>query len=483
MKGLSERSILLVHPLGYETQASGHDISRLANIMPPLGLAGIASYLDREGVETRLVDYYAKPDSDRFIIDYLREKRPAFLGLSCTTSSFLDGVRVAELAKSVLPGIRVICGGHHVSALKQKTMVDFPAIDMVVVGEGEKALWDIVNASRDDHAVPGVIYRLTDNTLFEVTSRQSALELDTLPFPAYHKLDGFPHAYRLPIFNYPTVPSTSCLSSRGCVYACSYCDRSVFGRTFRCNSAEYLYEHLAYLVERFKIRHVNFYDDQFTYNRERIIKFARMICDKPPGITFNCAVRADHIDEELLQHLKDAGCWMISLGIETGDSELLRQYRKNVDLETLKEKIRMISRAGIRTKGLFMVGLPGETEQSVRRSIDYLRSLPIDDINVSIFTPFPGSPLYRRAKELGHFEEDWKKMDCMHFQFVPEGMSREEMKKLFHLFYRSHFLRLKVLIDYITMMWRSPDSWKRFVRHLIPFLRFAHSNSRLGSNE
>ena len=105
--------------------------------------------------------------------------------------------------------------------------------------------------------------------------RAKSIELDTLPFPAYEKLDGYPQAYQLPIFNYPRVPNSSCISSRGCPYACSYCDRSVFRNSFRYNSAEYLYEHLKYLKDRFHIRHINFYDDQFTFNRKRVEAFTR----------------------------------------------------------------------------------------------------------------------------------------------------------------------------------------------------------------
>ncbi len=352
MKPLDRKKILLVHPLGYWRGAAEKDISRLTNIMPPLGLASIAAFLDRRGVEATIVDCYARPDSDRLIRGLLTEKRPAFLGLSCTTSSFLDGVRLGELAKDVLPGIRVICGGPHVSALKAKTIAPFPAIDMLVLGEGEQTLADIMECDAgQEPTLPGVVCRLESGEISVSATRGALLDLDALPFPAYEKLDGYPGSYRLPIFSYPTVPSTSCLSSRGCPYACSYCDRSVFGQTYRYNSAEYLYEHLAYLRQRFGIRHVNFYDDQFTYNRSRVIDFTRMLADRPLGITFNCAVRAEHIDEELLGRMKAAGCWMISLGIETGDGALLALHRKKTDLGELAEKVRMISRARIRTKG------------------------------------------------------------------------------------------------------------------------------------
>ncbi len=479
MATLSCKSILLVHPLGYRAEAAGRDISRLANIMPPLGLASIASYLEREGVEVAIVDCYAHPDSQRVLRELLRELRPALIGFSCTTSSFLDGVRLASLAKSELPGIRSVFGGAHVSALKEQVF-GWSEVDYVVVGEGEATLAELVRSEGENlEQVAGLIFRDSDGTVVFNGHRGSALELDSLPFPAYEKLAGYPQAYRLPIFNYPKAPNTSCISSRGCPYACSYCDRSVFRRSFRYNSAEYLYAHLRYLKEAFGIRHVNFYDDQFTFNRERVEAFCTLLHDRPLGMTFNCAVRAEHIDLELLRLMKSAGCWMASLGIETGDPQLLAQHRQNADLEMLADKIRMIKTAGIRTKGLLMMGLPGESEESIRRSMEYVFSLPIDDFNLAKFTPFPGSPLYAKIRELGSFEEDWEQMDCMQFQFVPHGMTKERLEELFTLFYKRHFQRPRVLGGYAAMLWKSPDSWRRFILNLGDFLRFARSSRRL----
>jgi radical SAM superfamily enzyme YgiQ (UPF0313 family) len=201
--------------------------------------------------------------------------------------------------------------------------------------------------------------------------------------------------------------------------------------------------------------------------------------DRPLGVTFNCAVRAEHIDLELLRQMKEAGCWMVSLGIETGDEELLAQHRQNANLELLAEKIRLIKRAGIRTKGLLMMGLPGESEESVRKSMEYVFSLPIDDFNLAKFTPFPGSPVYEKIRELGDFDEDWAKMDCMHFQFVPRGMTKERLEVLFQEFYKSHFKRPKVALGYVAMLWKSPDSWIRFAGNLGKFIQFVRTNRRL----
>ena len=199
---------------------------------------------------------------------------------------------------------------------------------------------------------------------------------------------------------------------------------------------------------------------------------------QPLEMTFNCAVRAEHIDRDLLDRLKAAGCWMISLGIETGDEELLARHRQNPDLTMMAEKVRQIKQAGIRTKGLLMMGLPGETEASIQKSRDYVFSLPLDDFNLSKFTPFPGSPLYEKIHEFGTFDENWEKMDCMHFLFIPDGMTRERLDELFKLFYKSHLLRPRVFWLYVTMLWKSPDSWIRFVKNLGDFIRFARTNIR-----
>ena len=127
-----------------------------------------------------------------------------------------------------------------------------------------------------------------------------------------------------------------------------------------------------------------------------------------------------------------------------------------------------------------MMGLPGESEESVKRSMDYVFSLPIDDFNLAKFTPFPGSPLYENIHDLGTFEEDWDKMDCMSFLFVPNGMEKERLEELFIEFYKAHYTRPKVLMGYAAMLWKSPDSWLRFASNLTSFLKFAKSNKRMG---
>jgi radical SAM superfamily enzyme YgiQ (UPF0313 family) len=230
--------------------------------------------------------------------------------------------------------------------------------------------------------------------------------------------------------------------------------------------------------ERFGVRHLNFYDDQFSLDRDRVFDLAQRLIDEPLGMTFNCAVRPDRVDRELLAAMARAGCWMISVGIETGDPELLKRHRHRGDLAELERVVRQIKRAGIRAKGLVMLGLPGETEESVRRSMSYVHALPIDDLNVAKFTPFPGTPLYASIRDYGEFEMDWNRMDCMHFLFVPRGLSEARLQALFREFYKRHILRPRILWGYFAMLWKSPDSWRRFAADAGAFLSFARSNQR-----
>ena len=465
-----KKRVLLIHPLGVNWIPGQKDMSRIANIMPPIGLCSLAAWLEQRGHTVHIHDCYAFPGRDERIEEYLRTERPDIVGFSTTTSSFLDAARLARGIKDAYPRITTVIGGVHVSALREGLLRDYPQFDLGVVGEGEEAMEAICERdARHLDDVPGVIHRADGAPEFNGLV-QPSLELDRLPFPAYEKLPGYPAAYRLPIFNYPRGPGTTAITSRGCPYQCSYCDRSVFRRSFRFHSPEYMVELFRHLRLRFGIRHVNLYDDNFTVNSARVAEFCDRMAASSLGMTFNCAARAERLTPEMLAGLRRAGCWMISLGIESGDIELLARHRSKADLDMIRERVRWIRKAGIRAKGLFMLGLPGETERTIDNSIDYALSLPLNELNVAKFTPFPGSPLYAGIREQGTFDENWELMNCLNFVFVPNGLTRERLEERYHEFYRRHFQRWRVLFGYVTMLWKSPGSWWRFVRNLGDFL-------------
>ena len=472
---LDTERILLIHPVGGSRHGASSDIVRKANMMPPLGLASIAAWLEQKGLHADILDCNADPASESNLEHYIRQKRPGYVGFSCTTSAFRNAAEMASQIKCWSPQTITVVGGPHVSALRETAMQSTPVFDYGVWGEGEETLLALMQGDTNNRK--GLLYRQGETICCE-GRREPGIDLDKLPFPAYEKLPGYPNLYTLPIFNYPKTPNASFITSRGCPYTCSYCDRSVFGAAFRYNSANYVYRHMQYMRDTFGIRHLNIYDDQFTLHRDRVIELCQLLKENPLGITFNCAARPDRLDQPLLRALKQAGCWMISLGIETGDPDLLAQHRRHGDLAQLRESIRNIKRAGIRAKGLVMIGLPGETEESIRRSMQYVHHLPIDDLNVAKFTPFPGTPLYQNIRAHGSFNEDWDRMDCMHFLFIPHGLTEDRLQELFQQFYKRHAMRPRTMFGYTTMLWKSPDSWKRFIADAGAFIAFARNNRR-----
>ena len=229
---------------------------------------------------------------------------------------------------------------------------------------------------------------------------------------------------------------------------------------------------MAFLRKEFNIRHIFFYDDLFTFHRKRIEEFCGLMRKKPLHMTFNCAVRVGHIDDDLLRMLKAAGCWMVSIGMESGDPGLLARHKSNMNLEEVKSAVRSIQRCGIRVKGLFMMGLPGETEQSIRKTADFIETLELDDVNMTKFTPFPGSPIYKTVREEGEFKEDWELMNCLNFVFVPHGIaSGERLDELYRQSLKKFYTSKNWLRKFGPLMFKSPHSTYRMLRNLPTFLR------------
>jgi len=465
-----KKRVVLVHPRGFNWFPGKRDITDIANRMVPQGLLSIAAYLLEQGHDVFVYDCLG-PDAPfdlqkqaQAVLAY----QPQIVGFSTTTSSFSDAADLARKIKEQSPDIITVCGGVHVSALEGRLLQDYPAFDFLAAGEGELTMAELA-AGGEPAAIKGLIWRKGKEVVAN-EPRPKIPDLDSLPFPAYVKLKGFPGDYHLPLFSYINTPGATMITSRGCMYQCSYCDRSVFKKGFRYNSALYIYEHMKYLREKFGVRHINIYDDLFTANRQRIVELCEKLSSYPLGINFNCAVRVGYTDDDLLKMLKDAGCLMVSLGIESADPQMLARHKAGVSLDEVRDTIRRIQAQGLRAKGLFMMGLPGETEESIHQTSDFIISLGLDDMNMAKFTPFPGAPLWTTIREEGTFNEDWRLMNCLNFVFVPKGIaSKERLDQLYNdhvkRFYSDGAWRKK----FRKRLWQHRKSLMYLLRHLPSF--------------
>ncbi|MBR9982913.1 MAG: cobalamin-dependent protein [Desulfatitalea sp.] len=463
--------IVLIHPAGSNWLAGRKDVTTTANRMAPLGLLSIAAFLEREGHRVMVHDCLGPeaPSGITANVDRILAHDPDLVGFSATTSGFLDGYAMAERIKALRPSVGVVFGGVHVSALGARLLDEFPWIDYLCLGEGELTLSELAGG-QTPAAIDGLAWRENGRGIVNAP-RAHLPELDDLPFPAYEKLAGFPKGYHLPLFSYIQTPGATMVTSRGCPYQCSYCDRSVFKRGFRYNSAAYIYAHMKYLCTRFGVRHINIYDDLFTLNRERIETLCTLLTAKPLGIHFNCAVRIGHADDALLRMLKVAGCLMVSLGIESGDPELLEVHKPGVYLEAVKDTVRRIQAVGLRAKGLFMMGLPGETEASIQKTSDFVLSLGLDDMNMAKFTPFHGAPVWQTIFEQGTVDEDWRLMNCLNFVFIPKQIgSLEKLDQLYNTHVKRFYSDPEWRRKFRRRIWQHRRSLWFMARHLPGFL-------------
>lgn len=471
--------IVLVQPRGYFWTAK-RQISAVACVMPPAGLASIAAVLRRKGHSVAIIDASLTPGmTNEECVKRIVEQKPDMVGFTATTSGFPDAADLCSRIKERRSEIMTVFGGVHASWGRERLLKHYPAIDYIVSGEGEYAMGRLAEGDSDYER----IYSRNGDDVLQGTQKNELANLDDLPFPAYDLLGGFPGKYRMPLFSYPRHPGATVISSRGCVYKCSYCDRSVFGASFRWNSPEYTFEQVRWLNRDFGVRHVNFYDDLFTFNRDRVAVLCEKLASSKVKVTFNCIVRIGHIDKKLIALLKRGGCWMVSVGIESGNQEVLDNNKGGLSLDAVRKDVTLLHKNGLWVKGLFMMGFPGETEDTIAKTREFALSLPLKDANMTAFTPFPGAPVTSGIAAHGSFEDDWSKMDCVNFCFVPSGIKSkaylEQQTALFYRkFYSRSFMRRHV---YPRMLVESRHSFWRLIRNAGVFLSFRRRMSALAN--
>lgn len=461
--------VTLVHPAGFNFVPGQPDFSVLANRMAPIGILSLAAWLEKHGHRTEVHDCLGPhaPAGIEANVEIVLATKPELVGFSVTTCGFMEAADMAARLKAKRPDLRIVFGNVHVSSIGAPLLEHFPEIDYLCIGEGEGAMLDLA-----DGKAPGTIDNLVYRDGGRVVSnprRHRILNLDELPFPAYEKLAGFPREYHLPLFHYEKRFGSNMITSRGCPYTCSFCDRTVFERLYKVNSPDYIHAHMQYLRDRFGVRHINFYDDLFTASKNRTHALCERLIAKPLGIDFNCAIRAGHTSPEMLALLKRAGAFMVSLGIETADAGMMERHKAGVTLDEVRQTVRDIHAAGLRAKGLFIFGLPGETPETFKATSDFVLSLDLDEMNMTKFSPMYGAPLWDPcvSGREGEFQEDWRLMNCLNFVYRPTGFgSRAEMDALYNWHVRRFYQGEGYRRRFAARLWRHRWSLWHILRHL-----------------
>lgn len=425
---------------------------------PALGILLLAAVCRDAGHQVAVFDAAALNQPAAAILQRLANDPAEILAISATTLGIDAARQLAGQVKQLYPACKIVLGGPHVSAVPEQTLQRCADIDFAVIGEGEETfpcLLEAIENNSDYSSVDGLAFRRDEDIICN-PRRSFIKQLDDLPLPAWELLDGFPHNYSPAAFKTLQTPATSIVTSRGCPNECIFCDRSVFGHSCHAHSADYVVAMIRHLHDRFGIREFCLEDDTFITFKQRLVDICRQLIKLDLGISWSCLGRVDHVTAENLRLMKQAGCWQISYGIESGNQLILEQIHKRVGLEQIRQAVKLTRQAGIRAKGFFIVGHPGETTATIAETHDFALELPLNDISVSLLTPFPATELAERSAEFGHFDADWSKMNLLNAVFVPFGLSQQQLldaqKRLLRDFYRQP----RIWFDYATRLIRNP---------------------------
>ncbi len=372
-------------------------------ILPPLGLAYIASVLKQNGISVKIIDINALGVPGKRLKEILVMMNPSIVGITCNTFTFRAAMDTARIVKDSLPGVFLVMGGPHITVLGEETLRYHKEIDCGIVSEGEAPMLEVAR-----EYLSGGNWCATDNIIYRkngcvITNRRNdrPAEVNSIPMPARELLPE--NSYR-EFFSHGKT--TSLVTSRGCAFACAFCAKWLKSG-LRLRSPENIILELEKLVNGCGYRNIIFYDDTFTVSEDRIRKLCRLIIGRRLKFRWSCFTRADRINPDLLLDMRKAGCRRVSLGIESASQRVLDNLKKGISMEDAARAVRLIREAGIQSVAYFMYGSPGDTPGTMKQTFRFSRELQPDYAYYSITILHPGTELYDYAEERGYISRDY----------------------------------------------------------------------------
>ncbi len=471
-RGARDKTLVLCEPPYVFWDRSMDRLRQGEETIPGMGVLTLAAVARQHGYRVHLVDAKQQGTPIEAISRDIAALRPDYLGLSATTISVTNAARIAARVKELVPAVTTIVGGAHVSAIPERTMDAFPAFDFGVAGEGEHSLFDLLDRLGDGRAVDdvaGLVHR-RDGRVRANPRAPYIDDLDELPVPAWDLLADFPHRFQPSLFSYPRTPVATLITSRGCPFSCSFCDRSTSGKKGRMHSVGYVVDLCRRLVD-LGVRHIIFVDDLFTVRKSRVVELCQAFLDHGFRFSWSCNSHPNLLDLDTMKLMRRAGCWQIAYGIESGSQRVLDVVKHEVRIPKMRETLRMTRAAGIRTKGYLMIGHPTEGLDSLAEDVEFLKQIELDLCQITKFTPYPGTPAYATIREHGTFDESWEQMNAMNFVFIPRGLSEDVLETYFDHLYRTFYSRPDVLWGLARLLAREPKYIKRLAASSLVYLR------------
>lgn len=468
--------------------------SRENMIWPQVSLAQIAAIL-RDQYTVKVLDCIGSKIGWKEFVTLLEKYQPKYYLTQVTAPTLENDMYGTFLAKN--RGAMTIAFGTHVTPIPVETMRGFATLDFVLYGEPDLTIRDLldhlegkidrrspeiqrmfdkemgykpsmVDGKADLHGVRGIVWR-DGSQIIKNPPRPFITDLDDLPIPAHELLPL--QSYKMPMMK---GPFTFIVTSRGCPAGCTYCIKHVsYQYSVRLRSPQKIVEEL-WVLNKLGVHNIHMYADLFTVNRDQVVELCHLIIDQGLKIRWTCNSRVDYVDEEMLDLMAKAGCWFISWGIESSDEQILKHAHKGTYPERAEHALALSKKAGIKNWGYFIIGLPGETEQSIRKTIDFAKKLPLDIALFHIAAPYPGTPFFFEVVENNWFRKGtrWEQVD-MDKETVLDypDLSAERLMYWQKRAWREWALRPGPAITYLQMLFSDPSTFSSAlsvgIQHLV----------------
>ncbi len=426
---------------------------KIPRYMPfPFFLAYAAALLEKNGFEVMLVDALAEGMGGDEFVKKASEYRPDIIVLETSTPSFNTDIGWVKKLKAVLPEAKTVMCGTHATVFSAEIIEEYAETDIIMRGEYEFILLELCDALKNNKGlenVKGITYRRGGNAAVN-ENRPLEKDINKLPWPSRK---------HLPMYNYNDTfagmpsPNVQVWASRGCPFTCVFCNwpgTMYGGQCYRVRDVKDTVDEIEWLLKTYGFKAFYFDDDTFNIGRERILSICAEIKKRNICVPWAVMARADTTDLSVLDAMKDAGLFAIKFGVESGDREVLEKSGKKLDLEKVRQSTAYAKKIGIKVHHTYTFGLPGETAESIKKTINFVKEIDPDSAQFSLVTPFPGTAYFEELKSKGMITSfDWDKYDGANESVIrTETLSGEDLKRLLDTAIRSwnmHMLTARLM--------------------------------------
>ncbi len=427
-------------------------VSSQINYWQPLGTLYVASSLLKAGHNVRFLNGAFMSHAE--ILKEVSDYRPEVVGIYSTAFGWRGALRTASAVREALNNVFIIAGGPYPVAVQEKCLLDSKDIDAVVTGEGEITVNEIINnllADKNLAGVEGVIFREGDN-IIRNQPRPLIKDLDSIPFPA-RELLGDSRAYIPPPATYKRKPVAVIMTARGCNRRCIFCFQIDKKRKsgIRYRSVDNVMKEIELCLKQ-GYKEIKFIDDTLAADYDRAMELARRITEKKLDFTWFASACVNQVDKPLLKAFKEAGCWAILFGAESGVQKNLNAVRKGITLDQTRRAVKAAKEAGLTVYTPFIFGIPGETFEEALKTIEFACEINPDIANFHAITPFPGTELYDNIDKYGTMSSDLTDFTYQGAAFIPYSMTRDEITMLRQIAFRRFYSRPRFILKRIAGM-------------------------------